>query len=353
MGPARLTPLQRREISELRAEGLSVASIRETFSICASTVARWVAEGRKPAPCWDDAPRSGRPHSLPAPQRAGLRRAALGGATAVQATGRINKRRAQPVSVATTRRALHGGSQPLTWAPVNHGRTLSPQNAQARVAFCRRHQWPSQVPLVFVDAKTMYVYSTPKGNLQRAWHAGAKAPTTPRSSNATTLFFYAAVGRGFKSPLFFTTPTPPMGSRALKGPAFTAAAFQRAVLPRLKHALDAHYGRGAYRVVLDSARQHTAKSSREAMATLGFPLLEGFPAQSWDLNIIECVWAQLANRFARRRPRSGKGGRIAAKRCWAAIEQSSIDKLVDTLPDRMDKIVKGGGAWLTGYRFRP
>jgi hypothetical protein len=177
----------------------------------------------------------------------------------------------------------------------------------------------------------------------------ARGREAPRA-NASVIHFYAACGQGFKTRLLFTNTTPPAKSKKQKGPAFTAVAFMQQVLRPMVAALARQLGRRRYMVVLDHARQHTAKSTQKLIAELGVPILEHFPAQSWDIKIIECAWAQLANWFAGRRPRTAAGGRAVAQECWDEVGQGTNEKLSASVKDRMNKIVEGEGAWLTSYR---
>jgi hypothetical protein len=50
-------------------------------------------------------------------------------------------------------------------------------------------------------------------------------------------------------------------------------------------------------IILDHATQHTAANSRKAMKELGLTVKGGFPAQGWDINIIENVWGVLETKL--------------------------------------------------------
>lgn len=352
MAIKRLATDQRRAIAAAAAAGATKAQLKRRFHVSAGTVARWVAEGRRAHPNVADAARSGRPRKLGAPQRSAAKRAARRGRTAPQITSSLNKTAQQQVSRSTTVRVLKGGQHPLCWGLVNHGRRLSNKNTDLRVDFCKRHRGSQTGTWVFVDSKVLYVWKSGKRRVRCKWGNNPKDGPPRTSSNPITLHFYGAVARGFKSRLYFTDPTPPSTSHGHKGPAFNAKSFQRDVLPRLAADLQAHYGSRPYRVVLDHAKQHTAASTKAAMDACAFPLLEGYPPQCWDINIIECVWAQLANATDARRPTTPRGGRRIITECWQAIGNSTINKLVDSVKERMQKIVDVDGAWLSVYHSK-
>ncbi len=80
------------------------------------------------------------------------------------------------------------------------------------------------------------------------------------------------------------------------------------------------------------------------------PVAEDFPPQSFDINIIEGVWAWLQGRVQGRRPVSIRGLETVINKEWKAIKQTSIDKLVAQVPRRLKKIVEGRGRWLSNYK---
>jgi hypothetical protein len=51
-------------------------------------------------------------------------------------------------------------------------------------------------------------------------------------------------------------------------------------------------------------------------------------------------------------PRCPDGWRKRVKRAWDSIDQATIDKLVDAVPDRMAAIEEQGGEWLFRKRSK-
>lgn len=81
------------------------------------------------------------------------------------------------------------------------------------------------------------------------------------------------------------------------------------------------------------------------MTTANIPILEGFPPQSWDLNVIENCWGMLMQKFEGRRPRTLRGFKAVVREAWDQIPQSSINKLVDSWDQRVRAVVQNDGAW--------
>jgi hypothetical protein len=161
---------------------------------------------------------------------------------------------------------------------------------------------------------------------------------------------YGLVGKGCKSRLFFTAPTPSLrcGKRKGKGN-FSSKHF--VVVAQQLHSTIKQWGKDSryHKVVLDHAKQHTSKKSTAALQSMGMFVHPSFSPQSWDLNIIENCWGVLETKLAGmpgRLPRTIRGWRCRIEKAWDSIEQSTIDKLVDSLGDRLSEVEALGGAWI-------
>ena len=179
------------------------------------------------------------------------------------------------------RRALAKGNKPLQWLPVQRTRTLSAANQTARVKFARGHAGTNTGTWLFADSKPFYMYRDGSGGLQFAWQLpGARRPHA-QSSNPTVLHVYAVVGRGRKSRLIFTAPSPPARSKAKKSKDKFAAKHFKVVARKLFATIDSWGLAGRrHKLVLDGATQHTAAGSRAYVSELGLRLLADYPAQS-------------------------------------------------------------------------
>jgi len=112
----------------------------------------------------------------------------------------------------------------------------------------------------------------------------------------------------------------------------------------------------------DNARTHICKKAQAffkmATAEHGFILMDDWPPYSPDMNLIENLWAHLKFELHRRYPDtvtlSGSPGyirqRIAERvhEVWWAIGEDVLDRLVDSMPHRIEALIKARG-WYTKY----
>lgn len=349
----RLTVQQRKQIGELYKKGHSITSLSKRFSISRATVRRWIAEAGKPNPVWSDAPGRGRPLVLNSSERRKARRSARYGSNVTHVAASINKQRQQPASRSTVRRSLVTGSKPLYWGLKRRGRRLSAKNKAARLTFAMDNLHAQTRSWLFVDSKHFFFYKSGNRVVQWGWQQDGQKVVLPSSSNPTHMHVYSCVGLGFKGKLQFTEPSPPLGSKQKHSDKnFTSHDFIQ-VAKRMKTELEVVSKADArHPIILDHATQHTSATSKLAMKQLGLHVKKGFPAQGWDINIIENVWGVLETKlqgFRGRLPTTSNGWRRRLNAAWDEIQQTTIDKLVLDVRSRLEGIVQADGAWLFDY----
>lgn len=345
-----LSEAVRKQISDSHKGGMSIKSICLRFKCARDTAKRWIREGQKQRPCFKDAHRSGKPSSLTPSERSKARRMARNNRTVPQITGVLSQQRHQPVSSSSVRRALKYSRNPLQWVPVNRGRTLRAANKQTRLAFCKKHKRSQCKAWLFGDCKFYYLFRDGAGKVRWGWHDLEGQQQVLKSGSQTVTHFYGLVGKGYKSPLYFVPPTPLARSKARKRREAFASKHFIAMLHEVKRDL-VKAGKFSPRhpIVLDHARQHTSAASKDAISRQQLRLVEDFPAQSWDINIIENVWGVLDGKLSRmcgRQPTTPYGWRRRIQQAWRSIDQATIDKLVDAVPDRMAGVAEQQGSWL-------
>jgi transposase len=95
----------------------------------------------------------------------------------------------------------------------------------------------------------------------------------------------------------------------------------------------------------DNDPKHTAKRVKEYLVSKKIILLD-WPSQSPDLNPIENVWNELKKliKLERIEKKSDLDGAI--KRAWQNIKPEYCNSLIESMPRRMDQLVKNKGLWI-------
>ena len=347
----RTSALTRRHVGELFHKGHSKASICRELGISRVTVDRWSNESLTHAPDMADKHRSGRPKTLTPAEVTKIKKMARPGITATAAAQRLKDQGIMNVSRHTVARIWSSGKNPLFWRPVAKVKRLSNQNQAAREAFCQHHKPTKKVKWVFLDGKVCSLYSDSHGMLSYAWQRPCEPLTKGTGRLVAHFHFYAAVAKNFKSSLHFLPPSWHTGCMGPKSTDTFKYGHYVEFMQKLARELEGQQPQlGKYNIIRDRASQHTSAKSAEDLEILDLPILKSFPAQSWDINCIEHVWAQLAAKLRTRRPTTPRGYKAAIMQEWEAIDQSTINKLVEKVPSRIQHIRELGGKWIGGYK---
>ena len=339
----------RREISERHRSGQSNIDIQRELSLGRAAVERWIAEGEERLPCWGDQHRPGRPPKLSKAQVKAVRRAGSSKRTATAVAKALTARWGCMVGRTLVSRVWHSGRRPLSYRKNVKRKCLSPINQQKRQKFGEDCRPTPRTPWAFTDGKVLSLYSDGSGQCTNmSWqHDDEPAGTTGRGRGKliARFFVYAVVGKGLKSRLIFTAPSPKKGSGRAKGHRAFNGEDYVALMKLLKRELDRWRPSGRYLLIRDRASQHVSRASTRAMTSLGLPILESFPPQSWDVNAIEYVWGQLVLQLNGHRARTPDGYRRVIVQAWERISQATIDEIVAGVSERLDKIVAIEGLW--------
>ena len=68
-----------------------------------------------------------------------------------------------------------------------------------------------------------------------------------------------------------------------------------------------------------------------------------WPGNSPDLNPIENIWDHLARQIAKEKFQNGKGLLEKLKVTWQEIPLPYLEKLVDSMPQRIEAVIKAKG----------
>ncbi len=350
---SRLTEAQRCWIGENRHR--TINSIANYFkkqysrSVSREVIRRWTSEGAKKSSKYSDKPRAGRPKTTTSPIRKEAKRLAKRGFTVRSINKKLKAAKGVTHSISTTRRILKAGRKPLTWAVVKQRRRLSDKNKILRLTFCQGHLNSHTTNWIFIDAKFLYLYVYPEGKLSWAWQdmedmSPSKLAAKP--GQPWIFLFYGAVGWDYKSPLYFVPPSPPENTKAKRTKGYFNSGHFITMLQHMYADIQAAHPRARFKMLWDHARQHTSKRTTAAVANIGHHILEGYPAQCWDINIIENCWGMLDQHLIRSKAGCTATWYKLIRDAWGKVQQESINKLVNGVRDRLHNIVEHEGNWV-------
>lgn len=329
--------------------GCTKAHTSRHLKVSKAVVDRWWPNADGSAPCLEDSPRPGRPRLLDSTEVKAVKRALKNGATLAVVKKRREQQGKQPVSRQTLRRAAARGRQPLAYQMEKAIRVLSDANKKARYDWTDAFDPSSATPWVFLDGKVVTVYRGHRGNVTMRWAPVGRPPARGKGKLLAYLHFYAAVAKGWRSKLYFVPPSPPVGSGKAKGDRSFESADYEHVMAGLDRELRRHFQGQLFSIIRDRASQHIKAEKFAVLSALNMPIVVDYPAQSWDINCIEHVWAQLTNQIRGHRAITADGLRRVVWAGWRAIKQSTIDQLVQNVPNRIRKIRDSGGEWIGAY----
>ena len=341
----KLTEQQRAEIGAQAKRNPNKAALARKYSCTPDTVQRWLDEGLKARPNYKNKRGQGRPRQLTPVQEAKVRQRIVNKRCLRVVHTRLRPTSGRKPSLRTIGRVVKRGRVELGWKPVVRGKRLSAANSAARLHFCWTNPSLSPKKCVFMDAKYLYMYNDNAPNQRFCWQRLDHDPVQLPEGTPTVYLFYAAIAHGHKSKLYFVAPTPPENTNKHKGSENFNSEHFVAMMHDLKPELDSWYPKGDYHIIRDHAKQHISKYTTENLQELQLPWNMDYPAKSWDLNVIEVAWGMLDEQLQGMKGSSNKAWRSNIKEAWAKVSQTSINKLVASLPDRMQHVIEREGKW--------
>lgn len=345
----KLTEAERAEIGDLADQPVNIKSLSRKYKVSRQTIRTWLSRGTEERPDFTDAPRSGRPPLLNATKRASVRRHMHAGDTAGEIAERLERYSGLHVSLNTVRRVAPRGREPRRWGQIECRAFLSDKTRELRLLFCKEHQGDDFGNYVFLDQFEKHVHFDKRGwgaSKGYMWRS-VKHPEILRKPTCLWYFrFYCAIGRDFKWGPYFVPTSPPEGTRSHKSKETYKATHWIQLMRDLKAALDERYPGGNYVIIRDHARQHTAKASEEAMNELGLPILKDYTASSWDINVIESLWGVYRGKLKKAKGKSTDQWYKIFRDAWDNISMTTINKLIDGAPARVQSIIDAKGQWV-------
>ena len=90
--------------------------------------------------------------------------------------------------------------------------------------------------------------------------------------------------------------------------------------------------------------RHTSISTSKFLKAKKIKVLQDWPAQSPDMNIIEHVWGRMKEEAWKMKPKNLDELWEACKTAFFAIPDDFINKLYESLPNRMDAVLQAHGS---------
>lgn len=215
-----------------------------------------------------------------------------------------------------------------------------PQKAR-RLAWARAHlEWPlgSWARILFTDEKIFKTRSNRQSEFvtrssSERLHPDCLVRTTKTAPQA---HMWGAIGFHGKPPL-----------KLVRGN-LNAAAYQRDILSDVdKMGPKFIRPRRGWTFMHDMAPAHRAASTTRFLAEKGINILD-WPGNSPDLNPIENVWAYVQRRLPKLLPRNSREFEGWIHEAWKAVPTSYIQKLIRSMPNRVQEVVRKKGD-LTHY----
>lgn len=329
---------------QLRARNMSFSEIGRQLGVSPASAKRHALRTGSTA----DKPRSGRPKVTTSAQRSNMKKKAFRGRSMQRIKDKHASYHRLKISIGTVYNVLHGGRKHMVYGPVCRGKVLSPKNKKLRLDFCQNHIRDSWAHTVFVDSKYLYVAHDEARGLRYKWHYEGEEVVYKANPNPMVFHFYAAVAKGHKTKLVFVPPT--KGECVADEKEHTTFKSEHFIsaMQALKDDFGSWFSRAkGYRVVLDHAKQHSSKKSQAALEAMTLPIMHDFPAQSFDINVIELCWGILDHNLQGHNPRTWEGWQKAICKAWDEVEINTINKVVLKAKGQIDKIIEQEGGWVS------
>lgn len=313
------TKIDRATVISLARKGKSVSQVVRETGLERHFVSRWHKRTSL-----DDQRRSGRPAKLTAPVVSSIRKTMRGRRRKPlrHVVGVLKNRGIASVSHETVRKgARAAGLKP--YRPVLKPRLTDAQRLR-RLEFARTHADYDWTSVFFSDETTIVTHSKPNRQNDRVWAVSAQeVPPIPTQKYSSYVKFWGGIGYYGKSPLVVCDKP------------FNSNEYIR-VLKKGLRGVDQQYD-GPWELQHDGDRAHTSSETMRWLAARNPPVsvLEGWPPNSPDINVIENKWPLLKNAVAAREPKSREELIRVAREEWSKIDLDSIRTLIDSIPRRL------------------
>jgi transposase len=224
------------------------------------------------------------------------------------------------------------------WTKARNCPLITPPQILKRLSFCREGlegtiDWTRDVMIsdesrfgLFDDSRSMWV--------QRGVYSEHTFHPVPKHN--TSIMVWGAIGKEYKSRMIIVEGT------------LNAERYQNMLRDNgIIDDMVAHIALGERQGFFqqDGAPAHRAKSTTKLFQPQ-IPLILNWPPNSPDLSPIENVWGILKSRVTSREPKNVTDLRKIILEEWNNLDQDSIDRLMDTMPERFSMCIAVDGKFI-------
>ena len=161
----------------------------------------------------------------------------------------------------------------------------------------------------------------------------------PKEAHPLKLMVWGGISKRYKTPLIIFEKKETMDAhkyvnKILKG-------------TQLEDKMNAEYPDG-WVLMQDNAPPHNARITKDYLDQVGRTVLE-WPPHSPDLNVIEHVWAWIKRKVCELMPKTIEDLVYILNFVWNSIDQCHIDNLVNSMPKRLEMVIKNQGGQITQH----
>lgn len=95
----------------------------------------------------------------------------------------------------------------------------------------------------------------------------------------------------------------------------------------------------------DNDSKHTARSTKQWFQDHHITILDNWPPQSPDLNLIEHLWSELKRRLYNLAPKNQEDLWNNIQDIWNSITEADCKKVIQTMPQRIQDVIKAKGGY--------
>jgi transposase len=315
-------------------EGLSIAEIARKTKLDRQFIKRWIQKFEADEPM-EEGKRTGRPRKRTPRVEAAIERAMRGKRRrSSRVVARDLKRlRIADISRRTVQRAAHHcGLRPFKQRKSSR---LTKDHKQQRLGFAKANRKKDWSAVVFSDEHKFKQFKggNPAHNLVWA-KSVTEVPVKEVERWGLTVDVWAGISSKGKTKLEVYE-----GTLDAKG---YQDVLKKALMPAAMEWFEDE--KDGWELQQDKATCHTAKSTMRFLEDNGIGVVDGWPTKGDDINPMENLWAILDEKLERKKFTTRQGMKKAVAQIWNSIDEELLNKLIESIPDRLRRIVKAKGA---------